>query len=280
MDEDDSLTHADPKKATNESQSRSLELLSGVSAALAAVAVLIYILGLIALGVPIYNLYTHDMSITWHAMSLAPRTTVAGLGVQRLFTVPAWVFAYITVSILLAQLLVVLLRLKGNAVNIVGWALSLVFTVLLNSIFVWWKLSSGILLSDTYFSSNGLTSIISWGALIVYALGAFTVGIELIGQVYYRSGSYLPGLHDAKKALRALAVWFGILFLAGLMQAAIAQPPLPKVEVNAARGEATTKGVLLTHVDGYWYVFGSRSHALIAIPDREVDEIRIPAQQD
>jgi hypothetical protein len=275
------LSHRDLNKDTNQSQHSSLEILGQASTALAVVAILIYILGLIALGVPIYRLYTHDISITWHAMSLAPRTTVAGLGVQRLFTVPAWVFAYITASILAAQLVVALLRLKDNTlVQIVGWTLAFVFTLLLNGLFVWSKLSSGMPLSDTYFSSNWLVFIMVWGALIVYSLGAFTVGIELIVQVYFRSGSYLPRLQDTKKALHALAVWFGILFLAGLMQAAIAQPPLPYVEINGATDKSPTRGTLLTHVDGYWYVFVAKTHALKAVPDREADEIEVPVHQD
>ena len=280
MDED-AVSHKKTGGDTNQSRYRLLATFADISAAFAILALLVYILGLIALGVPIYRLYTEDISITWHAISLAPRTTVAGLGVQRLFTVPTWAFVYIAVSILGAQLVIALLRLKGKAATIVGWLLSFVLSVCLNGFLVWWVLRSENSLSrafsELYASGNWMVLIVSWSALAVYAIGAFTVGIELITQVYFRSRRLLPGLHDLNKALYGLAVWFGILFLAGLMQAAIAQPPLPDVEVNATNGNPHIEGTLLAHTDGYWYIFVTKSHALRAIPDSEAEDIQMRA---
>jgi hypothetical protein len=279
--DEDAVSHREIKEGTDQSRHRFVATFADISAAFAIVAILVYILGLIALGVPIYRLYTQDLSVTWHAISLAPRTTVAGLGVQRLFTVPTWVFIYIAVSILGAQLVVALLRLKDKAATMVGWLLSLVLSLLLNGLLVWWMLRSEDSLSkafsEVYSSGNWVVLIVGLGALIVYAIGAFTVGIELIAQVYFRSRSFLPGLHDPKKALHALAVWFGILFLAGLMQASIAQPPLPDVEVNATNSKPHIKGTLLAHTDGYWYIFVTKTHVLRAIPDSEAEDIQVRA---
>jgi hypothetical protein len=55
----------------------------------------------------------------------------------------------------------------------------------------------------------------------------------------------------------------------------INEPTLPTVHIT---GEKTTKGALLAHTDGFWYVFdlkGDNEGRLNAIPDEDVDNAQI-----
>ena len=55
----------------------------GDLAALVTVAgVTIYVLGLIGLAIPIYRVFTGEISTAWYAVSLVPKTVVAGQGVR------------------------------------------------------------------------------------------------------------------------------------------------------------------------------------------------------
>jgi hypothetical protein len=283
MDED-ILSRRDTKEDTNQFQYNWLENLGKFSAALAIVGTLIYILGLVALGAPIYRLYTHDVSITWQAMSLAPRTMVAGLGVQRLFAVPAWVFSYVAASFILAHFVIGLLSVKGEkAATWLGEILTIVFAVSFNFLFLhglW--VSREVSVSDVvgvYRFADWTISVISWGAIVVYLMGC-KVGFDLITQVRWRPERFLPGLDDPKRVSQALVAWLGILFLAGLMQAIVAQPPLPAVEVYANDSATPTEGTLLVHADGYWYIFVTETHALKAIADSKALNVKVPAAEE
>ena len=55
-----------------------------ISALVGVGAVSVYLLGLVALRLPIYNTYTNDLSLTWYAVSLVPKTMVAGQGAWQL----------------------------------------------------------------------------------------------------------------------------------------------------------------------------------------------------
>jgi hypothetical protein len=59
-----------------------------------------------------------------------------------------------------------------------------------------------------------------------------------------------------------------------------AKPPLSTVEIS---GQRLVKGELLTHTDGFWYVFEQREAnqganqevKLVAIPDDDVKEVQV-----
>src|SRR5215213_10483933 len=44
--------------------------------------VTIYVLGLVGLAIPIFRTFTGDLATAWYAVSLLPRTVVAGQGVR------------------------------------------------------------------------------------------------------------------------------------------------------------------------------------------------------
>jgi hypothetical protein len=71
----------------------------------------------------------------------------------------------------------------------------------------------------------------------------------------------------------ALAATLGPTFLAAFLLAFVGDPPLPAVDVGGSQG---TEGTLLTHVDGYWYVFEPKG-TLVAVPDAHVTNVNICA---
>jgi hypothetical protein len=68
----------------------------------AAIATLVYILGIFSLWAPIWRTYTHDIDTAWQAVSLVPRTVVIGLGVKHLIALP--LFITITIGIVIVVL--------------------------------------------------------------------------------------------------------------------------------------------------------------------------------
>jgi hypothetical protein len=60
-------------------------------------------------------------------------------------------------------------------------------------------------------------------------------------------------------------------FLAAFMLTFVSDPPLATVDIDGSRG---VEGALLTHVDGYWYVFNPKGN-LVAVPDDDVTDVNI-----
>ena len=56
--------------------------LAEVGALITVVGAAIYVLGLLGLVWPIHKRWNNDASTTWYAMSLIPRTVVAGQGMR------------------------------------------------------------------------------------------------------------------------------------------------------------------------------------------------------
>ena len=63
------------------------------------------------------------------------------------------------------------------------------------------------------------------------------------------------------------------MVLSPFMLAFVNEPPLATVDLA---GSPSAKGQLLTHVDGYWYVFNQQGN-LVAIPDGNVKAAEICA---
>jgi hypothetical protein len=84
----------DAERTRAQAQNTSLVKIANLSAvataftAFVSLASLVYVLGLFVLWVTIGTTYTHDLTGAWHAVSLVPRTVVAGLGVQHLIVLP------------------------------------------------------------------------------------------------------------------------------------------------------------------------------------------------
>ena len=72
-----------------------------------------------------------------------------------------------------------------------------------------------------------------------------------------------------------LALTLGSTFFAAFLLAFVSSPPLPAVDVSVdANGSQGVEGTLLTHVDGYWYVFNPKGN-LVSVPDDHVTNVNI-----
>jgi hypothetical protein len=85
--------------------------------------------------------------------------------------------------------------------------------------------------------------------------------------------------------LRRAAAFVLMAFFFGLVGIVLFQePPLPKVVVtkaSSAHGPKEVRGLLLVHTEGFWHVMkdgGQYSGAMVAIPDDDAAEVRIPAK--
>ena len=81
----------------------SIGIIGDLAALVTVVGVAIYILGLVTLAWPIYVRITGEASPTWHAVSLLPRTVVAGLGLSILMKFPI-IASVITILLFLLPL--------------------------------------------------------------------------------------------------------------------------------------------------------------------------------
>jgi hypothetical protein len=101
--------------------------------------------------------------------------------------------------------------------------------------------------------------------------------------------SFLPRVSDWGLFARGFVLYFAVMFIPAFLWAlTIAQPRLPSVEVTT-RGKIaesvdkrfndhpTFEGRLLTHTEGFWYVFDTHDGKigkLITAPDERVYRIR------
>jgi hypothetical protein len=235
-----------------------------MSALLAVAAVGIYVLGLIALWVPIARYYTQDFAQSWYAVALVPRTVVAGQGIKVLLE-PIVVVAVTGMLALLFDFLQSYFN-RLIAVIIIGVLLVVVligFFSLSPYIPSFWDI-------PVEFRVPWLNRL-SIAIVVVLTLVAATVNASVL-----MNGLTVLGQEvGTGRTLKSVVIVFVLSFASGLIQAVGSNPPLPQVTVE---GTTTTEGALLTHVDRFWYVFDQTS-TLISIPDSEITEVRISSSE-
>jgi hypothetical protein len=230
----------------------------------------IYVLGLIGFTVPIYRAFTNDRSTAWYAVSLLPRTVVAGQGVRIWVRYPLLVT---TLALLSSWFGPIVSPQRSEPVDtdprILGidittlTALSLLVALLLFGtvivgglkIRMWrkgWK-DTRALLEELIILSLPVVGLIIF------------VGVQTLGEA-------LP------LAYKIPAIFAGS-FLVGLPDAIRRTPPLPEVEITEQpRGDTTkgnaspTRGYLVAHRDGFWHLF-DQNNALLSIPDERVLQV-------
>jgi hypothetical protein len=221
-----------------------------LSAVLAGLAALTYVLGLLVLWVPIARTYTGDLTTAWHAVSLVPRPVVAGLGVGQLLPVPTLTLVgYAAVVLMFAS---------------VGW-----YAVdRWGERAVWWIV--GIFAVVVVAVAGVFTELVgSRGAYPFLGAVAASIAFSFIRR-------FIPGLSHERYQWVVLVVFITVLYVGSAVNVAFSAPPLPPVEISAT---TKTKGTLLTHTDGFWYVF-NREGDLIAVPDDEVKTVRVSSDGD
>jgi hypothetical protein len=263
-----------------------LATLVQVSALVTAFAALIYVLGIVALWMPIARAFTNDFSTALYAVSLMSRTVVAGQGVRSLFG-PALV---ITLYLLLYYLLMAVqleLYIRAFDRKPRKW---------LRRFFNLWLLVvgslaiGGVLEPYVFPPSSGPASVpgsenlvlalqIASFALYLFGLTVLTVAYKFregnwgwgtFGREYEK-GSLISSSWWRKKVLPYVVLFSLFVVLSSFPLAAAQDPPLPQIRVD---GTSKTEGYLLVHSDGFWYLFDKEGD-LLAIPDSEVKTVRI-----
>jgi len=247
--------------------------LAQIPAYIATSGLVIYILGLLTLGFPIHRSYTHDFATMRYAISVMPQTAVVGHGVLQLLGEP----------LLWSAIAVGFLALLSWTPRRVGPRRARLVTgtqqVISRNLKYLTYLSIGLVIAGGY---------VLGGFFLAFMYGSLFIALLALLRYVLRHPSVL-GLILGKGRphyLRMLALLFVFNFLWSLFVVATQtnEPSLPTVEIS---GRNTSKGTLLTHADGFWYVFdcesdckGSRQVTLVAIPDPEVKTVQVSRSGD
>jgi hypothetical protein len=258
---------------------------------LTAAGVAIYVLGLIGIAVSLYFTFAKTWSTAWYAVSLMPRTVVAGQGVRIwrqswvLAVAPLVIFSsYFFIDYAIGWLLRTYTDLPDRHVTRVG---TIVLTVLV--------LVLAIVLKPLYhrLEARGSASSVSERSAyetskpppVRYML-PWKIGIPLYIFGFGMSflGSYIVVTNISPANWNSIIVGF-LLFLVGALSIAIRsargmEQPLPTVML-LEEGEGSLKGYqpymtgwLVAHSGGYWHLFNNR-HVLVSVPDDKVTEARV-----
>jgi len=271
-------TRDEKASAADEHQRSWWDIVAGVSGLVALLGALAYGLGLLALWVPIWRTYTGDWQTAWFAVSLVPNTVVAGMGVLRIVAMPTFYFlifvggyiGFILLQDYLSQrygrtigLLAVLVPAEAAMLGGFGWS------VVQYSWAKDWNLQTLIA------ALVGMAVILN---LIFFVLPMIWYRRKSRRQ---RDSQRSNDTQDATQRRNDTQdaknwwVWLLVAFLLNYVIAAVsvflAEPPLPAVDI---RGEEAAEGALLAHTDGFWYVF-DQEHELIAIPDDDIESVRV-----
>jgi hypothetical protein len=109
-------------------------------------------------------------------------------------------------------------------------------------------------------------------AIVLVFLGAFIASAVFASNPSQGDdGQESPGVFDA---VITVIIVIGLTFLAAFMLTIPSAPPLPMVEIDLKDKDKHAVGTLLTHAEGFWYVFEEREERpgskLTVIPDDEV----------
>lgn len=222
-----------------------LSTIGQLSAVLAVLAALTYLLGLLVLWLPIARTHTDDLTTAWHAVSLVPRPVVAGLGVGQLLPVPT-----LTVAAFAAFVLV--LAFVGLNVGRRWGERAVKWRVGISTVIV------GVVVVAFVELVNPRTA---------YPLIAASAALVALGWIR----GFIGGLSHERYWWVPWTVFITVLYAGSAVNIVSRAPPLPPVEI---RTTTETQGNLLAHTEGFWYVFNSEGD-LIAIPDDEVKSVRI-----
>src|SRR5215207_8819158 len=239
--------------------------------------VTIYVLGLVGLTIPIFRAFAEDLTTAWYAVSLMPRTVVAGEGVRIWVRIPLILMALLVIPILLPTIVYDLIpRIRSSIPGIptaAATAPGVILTLVLTAIVVTIAFSISYLAhsqrrhlaySQLRFDRNSF----------VFTVTLTAAGLGITELVFYIG---------TKNVLYETLLLFAGSFLIGVPWAILREPPLPRVRVmkhvGLIEGENSSptevQGHLVNHSDGFWHLFDDNSTELLSIPDAQVLEVRI-----
>jgi hypothetical protein len=262
----------------------------GASGFLAVLGAMIYVLGLLALLLPIAQSYTHDFATAWYAASLAPTTLVAGLGVKSLFGMPlaalvAWGLTvighrFVALSLLSSETLttvdaflsLITRRIRTRRIFYSVWNYVTMSAVTV-SVVMFWLAVFGVVSLPSFIPSFKLTGFVVLLVVIItlsYVGLATKEGKEAFG-LRFEEEEVLPKLASRSSLVKFISLLFLWLFALGTLSAVYTGPALPTIEITSTY---ETRGTLLAHTDRFWYLF-DQDGELIAIPDDAVKTVQV-----
>jgi hypothetical protein len=250
-----------------------------LAAFVTAVGIAVYVMGLVGLSVTIRFNFTRDFTTAWYAVSLLPRTVVAGQGVRL------WLMWPIIVTVILLP--------TAQIANDTIFAIVHVATLLL----------AGASLSLTWprfvrRTHREPATYLYLPAVLLASLGGGIIGYGARVAQNPASESILFGraLEGLGIAVDEYSFVIGILlmllggFAMGIPSAIVFRPPLPRVKLEIddgtsnppvvmKQGSNSFEGWLVAHSDGLWHLFLDESRELQSIPDENVRVARTGVEE-
>jgi len=280
----------------------------------------IYIAGLVSLLAPISWSYTHDFDSAWYAVSLVPKTTVAGQGVRYLLG-PAvlntvWFIISLYLAISMARFMARFMAWKLDRSNnrareeqsrdlklSAGDVFEMLLILVLGVVAIWFVFDQAVAnqavanqanpgwieqMIETFtnyyggFANRGIRELLEdrEAAQAIVSYATIFLGY-LIGFLYWllivrkrtKDGSTYWEAVRIREGASIVFIWSLVTTLAALFL--ITEPPLPTAEItgNSGTDGTVTKGKVLSHTEGFWYVV--KKDNIIAIPDGEVKDVKV-----
>ena len=89
-----------------------------------------------------------------------------------------------------------------------------------------------------------------------------------------------PDIASRANLLKAIATLFSMSFLLSIIFITTQpQVPVPTVEIDRTH-DKNVEGELLAHVEGFWYVADQEKGEIVAVPDGEIETVRVFAKHD
>jgi hypothetical protein len=243
-----------------------------LAAIITAGGAVIYVLGLIGFAVPIYRAFTNDLSTAWYAVSLLPRTVVAGQGVRIWVQYPLGVTILALLGLWLGPMIS---PLQSEPVE-PGTTILGIDIVTLTALSLWVALMvlgivivGGLKIRMWRKGWKDTRALLEEFIMLLLPVVGFIIAV---GGTTFGAAQALPLAYQ-------ILVFFAGSFLVGLPGAIKRTPPLPEVEITEQPGGDTTKGnasptrgYLVAHSDGFWHLF-DQNKALLSIPDERVLQV-------
>jgi hypothetical protein len=244
-----------------------------IAALITVGATTIYVLGLVALAWSIHERWNNDAFTTWYALSLIPRTVVAGQGMRLFIGLPTY-FTVLVCLWWLYDLFVYFLSetlkpMSGTAYTILQWGAVLVLFVGYA-----WLLGKNIGSRLSYKPENPRYR---WLIFIIVVLSVpLFLGIYVVKVFAIQRQEEFPFFTvDWSLLLVAILLLFVWAFFVQLSDATAINPPLPTVEIALSDANQTVlEGKLLTHTEGVVYFFDEH-HKLTSMPDSKITSVRV-----
>jgi hypothetical protein len=261
--------------------------IADLAALITAAGITIYVLGLVGLAVSIRLRFRTDLPTAWYAVSLLPRTIVAGQGVRIWLGWPIVLTLVVLAATLVSEALWKPEHLYLGIVIVVAFVD--IFIRAPASMRRYFRLRSvpHTASSITWVLRQLLKVVVGTWVMVLGAV-IMTLAAFLITQQEAPAGSALftsiaAAIGD-NRAFGILLLFVGS-FIVGVPVATLISPPLPLVKITppeAARAgmlPPPIEGHLVAHSNGFWHLF-DKNNELLSIPDDRVSSVRIASKTE